>query len=106
MEGVSVASETVGAATALAGLILVYLGSLASGYSSFQPQERRSVKTRYYRRAWSAFGAMILALISAALGLLAKWIPSEGCGDAAVVILGVTFFAGVWIAYETAKEID
>jgi len=48
---------------------------------------------------------VIAAITSAFFGLLAKWIPSEGCGDAAVVILFICFASGIWIAYETAKEI-
>lgn len=105
MFGVDVASEVVSAATAMAGLVLVYLGALATGYGAFQPQERKTVRPAYYRRAWVAFGCMIAAVASAFLGLLAKWVPSEGCGDAAVVLLVACFGAGIWIAYETAKEI-
>lgn len=54
MDSISIAGETVTAATALAGLILVYLGSLAASYGTYQPTERKTVKSGFLKRAWLA----------------------------------------------------
>lgn len=106
MDAISVAGETVSAAAALAGLLLVYLGSLTAGYSSFEAVEKRSVKSRYLTRAWFAFSALLIALISAALGVLGKWLPCEPISDAAVIILFVAFASAIFTAYLTVQEIQ
>lgn len=105
MDGIAVAGEIVTAATALAGLILVYLGSLATAYSAFEPQEQKSVQSRFQKRAWLAFTGMILALIAAALGVLGKWLPNECVADASMIILLITFAWGALIALLTVQEL-
>lgn len=106
MNSISIVSEIVASAAALAGLILVYLGSLVSSYNSFQPQERKTVKGNYQKRAWVAFAGILLALTAAALGLLGKWLPNECMADAATIILLISFVWGAGIALLTALEIE
>lgn len=106
MDSISIAGETVTAATALAGLILVYLGSVAASYGGYQPTERKSVKGSFQRRAWIAFVGLVLALIAAALGVLGKWLPNECVADAGTILLLVSFVWGVGIALVTTLEIS
>jgi Na+/proline symporter len=74
---VEVAGDIVAAGSAAAGLILVYVGALSTGYSTFTAQERRSVKRSYRTRAWFALAGLVLFLISVALGLIGKWYDSD-----------------------------
>lgn len=105
MDSISIVSEIVGASTALAGLILVYLGSLVASYAAFQPQERKSVRQRHQRRAWVAFGGFALALLTATLGLLGKWLPCEPIADIATWLFFAAFGVGFGIALMTVMEI-
>ena len=103
--GAASAAEVASASTALAGLLLVYLGSLATSYGSFTPQERRAVRKSHYTRGWTAFCGMVICLLAAAAAIAAKWGPSEGLGDLAVVLLGIGFVFAGWSAYMTVSEI-
>ena len=106
LNGISVVSEVVGAATALAGLILVYLGSLVASFASFAPQEKRSVRAKHQRRAWLAFAARLLSLLAALLGVLAKWLPCEWVADTAVILLFVSFVGASLTALITVLELN
>jgi hypothetical protein len=44
MDGIAVAGEVVTAGTALAGLILIYIGSLVNAFGSYQAQEQKTVR--------------------------------------------------------------
>ena len=106
MDGITVAGEVVGAGTALAGLILVYLGAVAAGYDAYQPAEKRTVKSRFQKRALAAFVGFILALIAALLGVLGKWLPNGCIADAGVVLLIISFLWTSVLAFLTVQEID
>lgn len=105
MIGMDVAAEAVSASTALAGLLLVYLGAITVSYGSYAPSERKTVRHSHLRRAWAAFVGIVVCLVAAVAGLVAKWVPSEGMGDLAVVLLGVGFAFAGWSAYMTVREI-
>lgn len=105
MNGISVASEVAGAATALAGLILVYLGSIGASFASFERTQQGAVLASHQRRAWLAFGGVLIALLAAVLAVLAKWLPCEPLADAAVIILFISFGGGVISALLTVLEI-
>lgn len=105
MDGIAVAGEVASAGTALAGLILVYLGALVTGFDSFQPQERKSAKSRFLTRGWLAFAGIILALVSALLAVVGKAFSSCCTANAALVLLLISFVWGGVIAYLTVREI-
>lgn len=105
MDSISITSEIVTSATALAGLVLVYLGGLANSFGSFEATERRAASSRFQRRAWVAFAGLILALVTAALGVLGKWLPNECIADSATVLLLISFAWGAGIALMTTLEI-
>lgn len=106
MDGIAVAGEVVTAATALAGLILVYLGGLATAYGTFEATEKKSVKGRYQKRAWLAFVGLSFALVAAVLGVIGKWTQSGCIANASVVLLMVSFIWGLVIALLTVHEVE
>lgn len=99
------ASDIIGAGTALAGLILVFLGSVSNGFEAYAPQERKSVVKKYKRRSWAAFIAFVLALSAALLGLLSKWQHCGALTGAGLILLVLSFAAVVVIALTEVREI-
>ena len=59
--------------TALAGLILVFLGGLYASYETIEPQHRRAVRDRYVARIWFTFIGFVATLASAGLALSFSW---------------------------------
>lgn len=72
-----IAGDVVTASTALAGLILVFLGATSTSYDAYEATERGAVRNRYQRRAWFAFTGLVLALASVLLALIGKWLHQE-----------------------------
>jgi hypothetical protein len=105
MDGVSASGEVVTAGTALAGLILIYIGSLVTSYGSYQPQEQKSVRLRFLGRAWIAFVGFFLALLAAGLGVLGKWLGNPWVGDASVWVLLAAFGWAVFATIQAIREI-
>lgn len=99
------ASDIIGAGTALAGLILVFLGSVSNGFEAYAPQERRSVVKKYRRRSWAALIAFVLALGAALLGLLSKWLHCGALTAGGLILLVLSFVAVVIIAWTEVREI-
>jgi len=102
MGAIEVSGDIAAAAGALAGLILVYLGTVIASFSSFEPTERRTVKARHLGRAWFAFVGLILCLVAVALALLAKWL---GIGCMSVGALFILLLALVWVAATAAMTV-
>jgi ABC-type Fe3+-siderophore transport system permease subunit len=101
----SIAGEIAGAATAMAGLILVFLGATATSFDSYQKQEQNSVRRRYQQRAWTAFAGFAFALAAAFSALLAKSITHEGWAVAGFILLVVALVLVVVAALTTVLEI-
>jgi len=102
MDGLAVAGEVVTAGTALAGLILIYIGSLVTSYGSYQAAEQKSVRIKFLARAWVAFVGFVLALAAAGLAILGKWIVSPCAANASVWVL---LFAFGWAVFATVQGI-
>jgi len=91
---IGVAGEVLASAVALAGLILVFLGAVASSFGSYQKAEQATVRARYQLRAWFAFVGFTLALLSAILALIAKWLTNDCAALAAVALLAAAL---IWV---------
>jgi uncharacterized membrane protein YiaA len=102
---VEVSGDVVSASTALAGLILVFLGATSTSYDSYQATERGAVRSRYQRRAWFAFTGFALALLSVLLALIGKWLHQECAAVAAMVIFVVALFWTLLAAVFSVREI-
>src|SRR5256885_1638039 len=83
----SVAGDVAAASVALAGLILVYLGSISASFDSYEKREQVAVLGKYQRRAWFAFVGFVLSLIAAALAIVSKWQGIDCAALASIVIL-------------------
>jgi hypothetical protein len=59
----------VGAAAALGGFVLVFLGIVISGFASYRTEEKPAVRGAYRIEGGLALGAFSLSLITVALGL-------------------------------------
>jgi hypothetical protein len=105
VSGLNVAGDVVTAATALAGLILVYLGSVATSFASFEKTQQSSVRASHQRRVWIAFVGLLFALASAAFAVIGKWIGSECCANVAVALLFIAFLWGIASALMTVLEV-
>lgn len=100
-----IGGDVVAAGSALAGLMLVYMGALSAGYSSYDPQEKRAVRPSYQSRIWFAFVGLVLNAISIPLGLAGKGLENL-C--ALYAGLGFLLFGTAWliaVAALTAREV-
>ncbi len=60
-------------ATALAGLILVFLGGIVSAYDAFPQEDRFAVRTVYRRRGALSLAGFLASLVSAIFALTTNW---------------------------------
>ena len=90
----SVAGDVAAASVALAGLILVYLGTISAAFDSYQKNEQVAVRRRYQRRAWFAFLGFVLTLLSSGLAIVGKWLGIDCAALAAIIIL---LLALLWV---------
>jgi hypothetical protein len=97
-----VAGDIATAAAALAGLVLVFLGAIASTFTSYQKQEQAAVRGRLQLRAWLAFVGFVLALLATASALAGKWLGHE-C--TALVALALLFVALIWVTFAALSAV-
>jgi hypothetical protein len=106
MDGLAVADDVVTAGTALAGLILIHIGSIAADFDSRQPGgERNAVRLKLLTRAWIAFVGFFLALFSAGLAILGKWVASPCAGNVAVWVLLAAFGWAIFATVQLVRGI-
>ena len=107
---VSVASDIVNAATALAGLILVYLGAVAVRYETLDPKDQSTARDVYRRHARRAFRGIVIALVAAVAALTAEALKSEPYATIIAVVafiaLLISFFIAVMAAYWILRSLD
>ncbi len=105
MDGAAVAGEVVTAGTALAGFIIIYIGSLANAFEARNPGgERNAVRVKFLLRAWGAFVGFILAIAAAVLAVIGKWIENPCASNVSVWILLFAFAAAVFATVQTIRE--
>ena len=106
----SAASDIADAGTALAGLILVYLGAVAVRYETLEPKNQSSARDVYRRHARRAFRGIVLALGAAVAALIAKSLKSESYSAMIIILAGLallaSFFIAVMAAYWIRESID
>ena len=107
---VSVASDVAAAGSALAGLILVYLGAVAVRYETLDPKDQSSARDIYRRHARRAFRGVVLALVATVAALAAKSLKSEPYATiiaaVAVLALFMSFFIAVMASYWILRSLD
>jgi hypothetical protein len=102
---ISFAGDVLAGSTALAGLILVYLGSLAAGYAAYDTTQQPAVRPSFQRRAWFGFVGLAVAILAAAFALTAKWAGVNWMASTAAILLLVAFVWGILTALLTVLEI-
>ena len=85
--------------------MLVYLGSVAAGYATFEKAQQVTVRGAFQLRAWFAFVGMVLAILSAMLALVGKWAHNHCMAAAALIVILIALLWGIAVAFLTAKEI-
>jgi len=103
---IEVAGDIAAAGGALSGLMLVYMGALSSGFSTFEPMEKPAVRPSYQRRTWFAFAGLVLFLAAVTLALFGKLfdLPCVILGALALLLLGMGWLVAT--AVFTAMEIN
>lgn len=105
MAALDIAGTIVGAATASAGLILVFIGATTTAFEGYHAQEKRSVRSRYQKRANFAFGSLLFSMFAVFSGLLADWMDANEAAVAAFIFLVISLFGVVCAAYSSISEI-
>jgi len=93
------------AATALAGLLLVFMGAQATSFEGYEPQEKKAVRGKFQARTWFAFAGFALALLAAAMALFAKWLSFECAAFAALMSLFLSLFLTLAAALRAALDV-
>lgn len=73
MDPTIVAGQVTTAGTALAGLILVFLGNIFTSFNSYDADQQSSVKRKYRMRGLMALAGFVMSLLTAVFGLLSHW---------------------------------
>jgi hypothetical protein len=102
---IEIATDVVAGGSALAGLILVYIGGVAASYASYRPEDQPAVRWRYLWKIWFAFIGAVLAIVAAGLALIAKWCDVSLMATASIVILLITLGWSVIIMFLSAREV-
>ncbi len=101
---VEIAGDVASAASAVAGLTLVFIGAISSSFDSYRTTEHATIRSRYQRRAWFAFVGFALTLLAASLALISKLFNFPCATMAALVSLFVALifvlFAGLFAVME------
>jgi uncharacterized membrane protein len=107
---VSIAGDIADAGTALAGLILVYLGAVGVRYETLDPKDQASTRDVYRRHARRAFRGIVIALVAAITALTAKALKSEPYATMIAAVAGVallmSFFIAAMSAYWTLTSLE
>jgi putative Mn2+ efflux pump MntP len=93
------------AATALAGLLLVFIGAIFTAFDSYEKQEQGTVRSRYQRRAWFAFFGFVLSIFATALALTGKWLQQERATIVAIACLAIALICTLIAAFFSVREI-
>jgi hypothetical protein len=94
------ASDLFAGGSALAGLILVFLGGILSAYDGFAPAARFAVRKKYRRRGALALAGFLAGLAGAALALIFKWLAFLGFLYASATCLALVFILIVILAID------
>ncbi len=92
-------------ATALAGLLLVFLGGLLNSYESFDTEAKTYVVEEFRLRAGIAFAGFIAALVAAITSLVTNWFPQPFLVYLSLGTLGVSFVIVIISGWMAVRDI-
>ncbi|TPW35162.1 hypothetical protein [Oecophyllibacter saccharovorans] len=90
MQLLDLMDDLVTASTALAGLILVFMGAIVSAYEAYAPADQEKVKARYWQRACFSLTGLIMALASCVTALVAKGLNSPWLALLTLILFAFT----------------
>lgn len=100
-----VAGDVAAAGGALAGLILVYLGSVSASYVTLPKEARKFALERHRRRAWFAFAGLMFCLVALGLAVVGKRANLPYLADASIVLLALGLISVAVAGMLTVLEI-
>jgi len=100
-----ISGDVSSAGAALAGLLLVFMGSITTSFESYDRVAQNAVKPKYRNRIWFAFVGFALAILATFLALLAKWLRIECVAASALLILFVSLAWVVIAAIRAALDV-
>ncbi len=94
----SLAGDLLAAGSALAGLVLVFLGGVLNTYATYDTVQQPAVRRLYKRKGWTCVGGFTLSLAGALFAFLAHaWcsvgylrLSAGALGGASIVLLILT----------------
>jgi hypothetical protein len=101
-----VSGDIAAAATALSGLLLVFLGSIAASYDSFDAESKPFVRARYKGRAIRAAVGFFATLVAVVTAIIGKWLANECLVVLSVVALFVSLAVITRAVILIVKDID
>jgi peptidoglycan/LPS O-acetylase OafA/YrhL len=102
---VEISGDVASAASALAGLLLVFLGAVSASFGSYDAAAQNTVRARYQRRAWFAFVGFVLALSAVPCALVAKWLSQQCLALTGLALLIIALIWALLAALLSAMEI-
>lgn len=106
MAGITeVAGDIASAASAVAGLALVFIGIISSSFDSYQKSEQATVRSLYQRRAWIAFVGFVLTITATVLALISKVLNISCVTIAALMSLFVALIFILYAGFLTVRDI-
>lgn len=91
--------------TALAGLLLVFLGASLASFDTYAPTEKSAVRPKYRKRAYTSLAGFFAALLAAILSLVAVDCPCAALYYGALIALAVSFLMASWAATVAVLDI-
>jgi hypothetical protein len=91
--------------TALAGLILVFLGAVIASFESYDAAQRRAVYRRYRKRGILALTAFAGSLIAAGLALGSYWTACLAFFYGGLALLLFSFVMVLVVAFMAVTDI-
>ena len=107
---VSVTSDIAAAGTALAGLILVYLGAAAVRYETLDPKTKPPREMTTVSMRGEPSRGLVIALVAAVAAMTAKSLKAEPYATMIAAMAGLallmSFFIAVMAAYWIVRSLD
>jgi len=105
LHALDLSGDVSSAGAALAGLLLVFIGSTTSAFDSYEKQSQKTVRRKYQFRAWGAFGGFFFALLSSFLALVAKWRVDDMLAVLAISALFLSFVIVTFAAIRAVLDV-
>jgi hypothetical protein len=91
--------------TALAGLILVFLGGTINAYETFDRVQKTAVRSKYLARARLGLAGFLFAILSALSALSLVWVSVPSLILVSVISILISFLLVILLAFLAIKEV-